>query len=250
MQPDVNAVYTYIAPEPDNQNNPQLRQAIAIPAGNRATVQIGLFATNRPFAGELELVGVNLPPGVTVRAPKITQGMTRVPVVFEASEDAKPAASLVELIVRPVNGTKLTSGYRQTILMNAYGNNDYYLHVLVERLAIAVTEPAQFSVKVEEPKSALVQNGEMTLKFTVQRAKDYDGPVTVLLEGEAERHQHRHAGYSTRRQDRRRLLAQRGSQRYRRHASNCADSSQRRTDSPRPQRRRKPYLYRLAAVQT
>ena len=33
----------YIAPEPDNQNQPQLRQAIAVGAGNRFTVQIGVF---------------------------------------------------------------------------------------------------------------------------------------------------------------------------------------------------------------
>jgi hypothetical protein len=184
VQPEVNAVHTYIAPEPENQFAPQLRQAISIPAGNRTTVQVGIFATNRPFSGELELVGVNLPKGVTIHAPKITQGMTRVPVVFEATEEAKPQAMLVDLIVRPVNaGATLVSGYRQTILMNAYGNNDYYLHVPVDRLALAVTEPAPFTVKVEEPKSALVQNGEMSLKFTVKRAKGFEGPVTVQLEG-------------------------------------------------------------------
>ena len=51
--------------------------------------------------------------------------------------------------------------------MNAYGNNDYYMHLPIDRLALAVTDPAPFTVKVEEPKSALVQNGEMSLKFTV-----------------------------------------------------------------------------------
>jgi hypothetical protein len=183
VQPEANAVYTYIAPEPENQFAPQLRQAICIPAGNRTTVQVGLFATNRPFSGDLELVGVNLPKGVTIHAPTIKQGMTKVPVVFEATEDAKPQALLVDLIVRPVSGgSALPSGYRQTILMNAYGNNDYYMHVPVDRLALSIGEPAPFTVKVEEPKSALVQNGEMTLKFTVKRAKGFNGPVTVQLE--------------------------------------------------------------------
>ncbi len=183
VRPETNAVHTYIAPEPENQFAPQLRQAIAVPAGNRTTVQVGVFATNRPFTGELELVGVNLPKGVTLHAPKITAGMTRVPVVFEASEDAKPQALLVDLIVRPVGAAPtLASGYRQTIMMNAYGNNDYYLHTPIDRLALAVTEPAPFTVTVEEPKSALVQNGEMSLKFTVQRAKGFEGAVTVQME--------------------------------------------------------------------
>jgi hypothetical protein len=183
VSPLENAVYTYIAPEPENQNQPQLRQAIAIAAGNRTTSQIGVFATVRPFAGDLELIGVNLPRGVTVHAPKITPGMTRVPVVFEAAADATPQAALVELVLRPVGGgPTLPSGYRQTILMNGYGNNDFYMHVPVDRLALAICEPAPFRVEVEEPKSALVQNGEMSIKFTVHRSKDYDGPVTVQME--------------------------------------------------------------------
>ncbi len=66
--------------------------------------------------------------------------------------------------------------------MNAYGNNDYYLHTSVDKLALAVTEPAPFRVEVEEPKSALVQNGEMALKFKVRRDKGFDGPVTVQME--------------------------------------------------------------------
>ena len=45
-----------------------------------------------------------------------------------------------------------------------------------------MTEPAPFRVEVEEPKSALVQNGEMALKFKVHRAKGFDGPVTVQME--------------------------------------------------------------------
>lgn len=183
VRPEENAVHTYIAPEPENQFVPQLRQAIAVPAGNRTTVQVGVFATNRPFQGELELVGVNLPKGVTIHAPKLTPGVTRVPVVFEAAPGTKPQAALVDLAVRPVGGgSQLASGYRQTIVMNQYGNGDYYLHMPVDKLALAITDPAPFRVEVEEPKTALVQNGETGIKFKVRREKGFDGPVTVQLE--------------------------------------------------------------------
>jgi hypothetical protein len=178
-----NAVYTYIAPEPENQNQPQARQTIAVAPGNRYTAQIAIFSTQRPFNGELELVGENLPKGVTLHAPKLTAGMTRVPVVFEASTDATPQAALIDLLVRPVGGKgTLVSGYRQSIMMNAYGNNDYYLHTPITKLALAVTEPAPFRIEVEEPKSALVQNGEMALKFKVVREKGFDSPVTVQMD--------------------------------------------------------------------
>ena len=36
-RPEENAVYTYIAPEPENQYQPQLRQSIAVAPGNRFT---------------------------------------------------------------------------------------------------------------------------------------------------------------------------------------------------------------------
>jgi len=182
-RPEENAVYTYIAPEPDNQNQPQLRQSIAVAPGNRFTVQVAVFNTSRPFNGELELVGVNLPKGVTLHAPRLTAGMTRVPVVFEAAADAKPQAALIDLVARPVGGKEsLVSGYRQMVLLNAYGNNDYYLHVPISKLALAVTEPAPFHVEVEEPKSSLVQNGEMALKFKVHRVAGFDGSVTVQMD--------------------------------------------------------------------
>jgi hypothetical protein len=183
VQPEDNAVFTYIAPEPENQFQPQLRQNIAVPAGNRTTAQVAIFSTNRPFNGDLEIAAVGLPPGVTVHAPKLTPGMTRVPVVFAAAADAKPQAALIDLVVRPVGGeSALVSGYRQVIAMNQYGNNDYYLHAPISKLALAVTEPAPFQVEVEEPKSGLVQNGEMALSFKVRRVAGFEGPVTVQME--------------------------------------------------------------------
>lgn len=176
-------IYTYIAPVPENQVQSQARQSISVAAGNRYTAEIGIFATNRTFSGEHQLVGLNLPSGVTLLAPKLAPGMTRVPVVFEVAPGTKPQATLINLVVRPVIGSESPpSGYRQTIQMNAYGNNDYYLHTTVDKLAFAVTERAPFRIHVEEPQSALVQNGEMGLKFTVQREKGFEGPVTVQLE--------------------------------------------------------------------
>jgi len=183
VQPETNGVYTYIAPEPENQNQPQARQTISVASGNRLTTQIALFNTSRPFSGEMELVGVNLPKGVSLHAPKLTPALTRVPVVFEVAPGTQPQAALIDLVVRPVNGASLfASGYRQTIQMNAYGNNDYYLHTTINKLALSITEPAQYRVQVEEPKSALVQNGEMAIKFTVQREKGFEGPITVQMD--------------------------------------------------------------------
>ena len=181
--PENDAVYTFVPLEPENQFTPQARQTINVPAGNRYNTSISIFNAGRPFNGELELVAIGLPEGVTMCAPRITTAMPRVPVVFEATADANRKAHLIEIIARPIDSsTKIDGGFRQVVAMNAYGNNDYYLHAVLDRLPIAVTEPAPFSIEVEQPKSAPVQNGETALKFAVKRNDGFDGPVTVSME--------------------------------------------------------------------
>lgn len=182
---ETDAVYTYIPLEPENQFTPQARQTINVAAGNRYNTSISIFNANRAYSGELELVAIGLPEGVTMRAPRATTAMPRVPVVFEAAADAKLQGAFIDIVARPVGnaeGTAPPSGFRQVVAMNAYGNNDYYLHTVLDKLAIAVTEPAPFSIEIDEPKSALVQNGEMPLKLAVRRTPGYEGPVTVSME--------------------------------------------------------------------
>lgn len=184
VQPETDAVFTYIPLEPENRFTPQARQAINVPSGGKYNATVAIVNSNKPYAGELELAAIGLPDGVTMKAPKFTAGMNQVPVVFEAADGVKPQGSLIDLVVRPVGDDKqpLVSGFRQVVAMNAYGNNDFYLHFHLDKLAFAVTQTSPFSIEVDEPKSALVQNGEMTLKFKVKRADGFDGPVNVAME--------------------------------------------------------------------
>lgn len=199
IAPEVDAVYVYIPQDAEAAFQPQSRQSINVPSGGRYNTQFSIINTNRPFNGELELVALGLPEGVTMFAPRITPAMPRVSVVFEAAADAKLQGGFIEVIARPAandpqpaSETKseptskverqLVSGFRQSIPMSAGGNNDYYVFNTFDKLAIAVTEPAPFSIEVEEPKSSLVQNGEMSLKFRVIRAEGFDEPVSVAME--------------------------------------------------------------------
>jgi hypothetical protein len=152
-----------------------------------------------------------------MHAPQITPDMPRVSVVFEAAAGTKLQGQFIEIVARPVidvqkspttepapAGTeakpatsektpaapevkdnaepKLVSGFRQSIAMSASGNNDFYLFNTLDKLAIAVTEAAPFSIEIEEPKSALVQNGEISLKFKIVRTEGFTEPVTVAME--------------------------------------------------------------------
>ena len=182
---ETDAVLTYIPLEAENQFTPQARQAINVPSGGRYNTSVSILNTNRPFNGELELVAVGLPEGVKMIAPRVTTAMPRVPVVFEAAPGAKLQGGFIDIVAKPVGEGEqpaLVSGFRQVVAMNAYGNNDYYLHTILDKLPLAVTEPAPFSIEIEEPKSALVQNGEMALKYKIHRIEGFDGPVTVSME--------------------------------------------------------------------
>lgn len=192
ISPEADAVYVYIPQDGENQFQPQSRQSISIPSGGRYNTQLAVLNSNRPFNGELELVAIGLPEGVTMHAPRITPAMPRVPVVFEAAPDTKLQGKFIEIVARPVAKDEkdskeaeqktLVSGFRQTIPMSSANNNDFYLFNTFEKLAIAVTEPAPFSIEIEEPKSALVQNGEISLKFKINRADGFDEAVSVAME--------------------------------------------------------------------
>ncbi len=193
---ETDAVYVSIPQDAEAAFQPQARQAISIPSGGRYNTQLSIINTNRPFPGEMELVAIGLPEGVTMHAPRLTPGRNRVPVVFEAVAGTKSQGKLIEIVVRPVvdpakpagdeakeNAVRnLVSGFRQSVAMSASGNNDYYVFNTLDKVAVAVTEPAPFSIEIEEPKSALVQNGEIALKFKIVRAEGFDEPVSIAME--------------------------------------------------------------------
>ena len=207
ITPETDAVYVYIPQDGEAAFQPQSRQMISIPSGGRYNTQLSVLNANRPFNGELELVAIGLPEGVTMIAPRVTAAMPRVPVVFEAAPDAKLQGKFIDIVARPIrsldapvraNDAKdadeaktrsdegvqptIVSGFRQTIPQSASGNNDYYVFNTFDKLAIAVTEPAPFSIEIEQPKSALVQNGEISLKFKINRADGFDEPVSIAME--------------------------------------------------------------------
>jgi hypothetical protein len=54
-----------------------------------------------------------------------------------------------------------------------------FTSVEVDRLAVAVVEKYPFTVSLDEPKSALAQDGTLGLTIRVERTKDFDGAVDV-----------------------------------------------------------------------
>ena len=133
---------------PDGYQLPRLT-GLMVPQGNRWTIDVQLAqGIGNNYKGDLELEAVGLPKGVTMIAPRVTKGLTKVPVQFVAAENAEPQAALIEILARPVDkSVKLESGSRQAFaLVNRPGELPWH-YVFLDKYALAVTEPALFHVK-------------------------------------------------------------------------------------------------------
>ena len=179
IEPARDTIYTHITMS-EGYQMPRLTGLVA-PRGNRWTLDVQLAqGIGNSYKGDLELEAVGLPKGVTMIAPRVTNGMNRVPVQFVASADAAPQAALIQILARPVDpGATVESASRQAFaLINRAGELPWHF-VFLEKYAIAVTEPAPFHITLAAPPIPLMQGSELLLKATVEREKGFDGPIEM-----------------------------------------------------------------------
>ncbi|MFP6854758.1 MAG: PPC domain-containing protein, partial [Opitutales bacterium] len=163
------------------QRDSQSRQMMPVPRGNRVATIMNV--TRRNFSGDLEFLAKGLPAGIRMHAPKATSNLTQVPIVFEAEENAPLASSLVDLRVRHVDPeSKIEGGFRQQIDL-VYGppNNRTYFGSTLDRLAVAATEKAPYSIELIKPVTPIMQTGSMSLKVKVIRDANYTEAINVRL---------------------------------------------------------------------
>ncbi len=158
----------------------QERQVIAVPKGNRmATV---VRAARRNFGGDLILGIENLPEGITMHTDAMKANVTEVPVVFEATDEAAIGGTLAHLWGRHYENETIRGNYEQQVrLVLGEPNNTLYYAPVIDRLAVAVTEPAPFKLRIVEPKAPIVRNGPMNLKVVAERAEGFNRPITLSL---------------------------------------------------------------------
>jgi hypothetical protein len=172
-------IYTHIT-MPDGYQLPRLTGLI-VPRGNRWTLDVQLAqGIGNTYKGEIELQAVGLPAGVTMIAPRVPKGATRVPVQFVAGADTAPQSAQIEILARAAEAAaKLESGSRQGFaLVNRGGELPWHL-VFLDRYALAVTDAAPFWVTLAAPKIPLMRGSELLLKAQVERQKGFDGPVEI-----------------------------------------------------------------------
>ena len=166
-------------PKVDGNNvSNQDRQTISIPKGGRAASLINVQRAE--WGGPATLTFPGLPVGATAAVDPVDAGLGTVPVVFEAKADAPNAGALLAFAVNPVDANvKALSTVNFDVNYNIGLNNTPFHRHYTNRIAVAVTEAAPYSIDVIEPKAPVPQNGSINLKIVAKRAAGFAGPITV-----------------------------------------------------------------------
>jgi hypothetical protein len=126
---------------------------------------------------ELSLAG--LPEGVTATLLPVRVGTSVIPVLFEATSDAPLKEALVGLSGVGADGT--TGRLREDeLLVTGRGDVVFWSHT-IDRLPLAVTQPAPFSVRATQPAVPLVQSGLMNVEVTAERAEGFDEVIVLSM---------------------------------------------------------------------
>ncbi len=86
------------------------------------------------------------------------------------------------MVGRPVDANLKVEGHilQDTLLVRGQNNRRVWGHK-ADRMALAVTEEAPFSIEIVQPKVPLVRNGSMDLKVVAKRKEGFTAPIAVRM---------------------------------------------------------------------
>ncbi len=178
IEPARDEVVTYFTARAFDDSESTRLTGLTIPQGNRWSVNVHLAeGQGNRYAGEIELVANNLPKGVKMIAPRIPASTKQAQIQFMADASTPPQVALITLHARATDGTPLLSSSQQGFCFLNHSGGRAWNSVVVDRYALAVTEPAPFTIDVVQPEIALSQNGELALAVKITRRAGFKQPV-------------------------------------------------------------------------
>lgn len=171
---------TPIAPSLEMGINRNDRVSVAIPQGNRVFVEVA--ARRKDFGGDLALEYANVPEGVTIHGDRITNNRPNWPIVLSAAPEAPIAGSLLGITGRwDREGDPLRGSMNQQVKLILGANRVVFWDRYVDGLAVAVADPAPFSIELVQPNVPLVRNGSMNVKIVATRAEGFTAPIDIAM---------------------------------------------------------------------
>ncbi len=136
--------------------------------------------TRRDFDGPIKVELLGLPAGVTATSPVIPAGQSKRPVIIHGAADAAVAGALVEVRgTLQKEGSTLAGGLDQEVRLVPGRNDTTFYGRQVDRLALAVSAPAPFSVELVPPSVPTVTNTYRMLTVKATRAEGFTGVIEL-----------------------------------------------------------------------
>ena len=159
----------------------QMRQQIPLPRGGRYAALVNVERTN--CGGILDWDSAALPPGVSVEAYPLPEGIAQQAIIFRAAPEAPRASALARLTPKSADpAQRFPASFTQNIeFVQGEPNQTPYVTATPSTVPIAVTDEAPFSLEIVKPTVPLVQSGTMDLKIKATRAEGFKAPITVRM---------------------------------------------------------------------
>lgn len=152
----------------------------ALPQGNHTYLLVNTSRTD--FDGPVRLEIPDLPEGVTARPVTVPEGVTTMPMLLEATPEAPVGGGLVTLqgvLDDPERDVRGVIG-QEVVLV--YGRNETTFYAReVDRLALAVGDPAPFKVRIVPPQVPGILQSAMQLLIEVERAEEFTAAIELFF---------------------------------------------------------------------
>ncbi|MCG3199990.1 MAG: hypothetical protein GHCLOJNM_04519 [bacterium] len=151
----------------------------AVPRGNRALLL--LSAQRNDFGGALNLGFGRLPDAVRAEHQPFREDLSTLPVLISAATEAQIAGALVDITAAHSADPSITGRLSQDVVL-VYGDNEVvFLPQRVDRVALAVTDPAPFEIEMHQPKVPIVRGGAMDLVVRARRAPGFADAIDLRV---------------------------------------------------------------------
>jgi len=161
-----------------DRNDDQKYKFIAVPRGAKLAIVPNIQRRN--IKCELALVSPKLPSGISVKVPEIPTKLNSFPLLFTADEKAPLSGALLPFTLKDPKSAH-SGPIREEIAHVKINNLGTYHSTSFDKIAVAVTEKAPFSIKLSIPPVPIVPGGIHPLKITVKRDKNFKAPIKISV---------------------------------------------------------------------
>ncbi len=152
---------------------------VSLPQNGRFAVLAS--ARRKNFAGEVQIVADSLPEGVNLTVDPIDADGHLAMLLFEADQQASVGTELIEVLAYAHTEAGTIEGNLNQRVGLVFGEprQTVYHATEINRLPMAITEQAPFSISVEQPRASLAQDGLQEVRVVAKRREGFDQPIEL-----------------------------------------------------------------------